>query len=384
MMNPIQKRLTDARTGILIKYPFFGLLLMRVKFAVADCGTAFTNMEHIVVDPKFVGRLDDEELEFLLLHEIMHIILNHCTRGRGLNQQIYNIACDIVVNSNLMNLMRMDEMCIDGEPVMHYAPDGSHGFSHDAETVYEMLMKQYQECDQEGDSQIDTHEPWQNIPEGSYQEEAWKEEVRSLGSQLGMTENLPPGIRRRMNHLSYKPVLDWKTLLHEFMKLHFMKEEESFSRPDNRFMDYGVLLPSLCEEEVKSLENLWFCVDTSASVEGNHLRVVFEELKSAIRQCKNLEGKLSFFDTKVSEPQEFSTVEDLEKCEPVGGGGTSFYSIFRYMIANMTEKLPRAIVILTDGYAMFPPEQVALDVAVLWIIVKSEVKPPWGKCARVD
>ena len=37
-----------------------------------------------------------------------------------------------------------------------------------------------------------------------------------------------------------------------------------------------------------------------------------------------------------------------------------------------------SIVIMTDGLASFPPQEEALGIPVLWIIVDTEIKPPWG------
>lgn len=384
MMKQIQKRLTDARTAILLKYPFFGLLLMRVKFGMAACGTAYTNMKHIVVDPDFVTRLDDEELQFLLLHEIMHIILSHCTRGRGLNSQIYNIACDIVVNSNLMKMMELETMEIDGEEVMHVAPDGKEGHHYDAEAVYRMLMDEYENHASQNTQGIDSHDEWGDIPESSFQEEIWKEEIKKLAKTMGSDSEIPPSVRQRVKELEYQPKLDWKELLRDFVQLHCQKEEYTFRRPNYKFKDYGVILPALRDVEELSTDNLWFCVDTSASVDGEILQIAFDEIKSAIQQCDNLSGKLSFFDTRVTEPQDFDSIESLEKCEARGGGGTSFHAIFHYMNQHMADKLPKAIIIITDGYAAFPDEHVSWGVPVLWVMVRSERKAPWGKNVVVD
>ena len=49
----------------------------------------------------------------------------------------------------------------------------------------------------------------------------------------------------------------------------------------------------------------------------------------------------------------------------------------------MNEPFPVSIIILTDGYAPFPEEEVSLDIPVLWVINNNEVTPPWGKIARI-
>lgn len=64
---------------------------------------------------------------------------------------------------------------------------------------------------------------------------------------------------------------------------------------------------------------------------------------------------------------------------PVGGGGTSFGCIFKYMKEYFEDELPTAVIVLTDGYARYPAESKALDVPVLWIISGgNEEDAPWG------
>lgn len=112
--------------------------------------------------------------------------------------------------------------------------------------------------------------------------------------------------------------------------------------------------------------------------------MAFNEVKAAIEQFDYLSAKLSFFDTSVSAPINFDSVEQLMDIEPVGGGGTSFHCIFNYMSENMMESLPTAVIILTDGYARYPQEQVALDVPVLWIIDgENELDAPWGTTIHI-
>ena len=69
-------------------------------------------------------------------------------------------------------------------------------------------------------------------------------------------------------------------------------------------------------------------------------------------------GWLGFFDAGVVEPKPFESIEELEIIRPKGGGGTSFFPIFRYVKKHMQDHLPANIIILTDGYVLgFPKEE---------------------------
>ena len=158
----------------------------------------------------------------------------------------------------------------------------------------------------------------------------------------------------------------------------FDRSDYDFAQPDRRYST-DVILPSFCENvDGSKVEKLWFLVDTSGSVSDEAVSVAYEEIKQATMQI-NLSGMLSFFDYTVSEPIPFETLEDILSIKPVGGGGTNFRAIFKKLEEYVDEdNLPNVIVIITDGYDSFPDEEVALGVPVIWIIVDSDVVPPWG------
>ena len=134
------QRLMLARMRILARNGFFGLLLMHMQFALdEEIETAATDGKRIVFSPKFLDDLSDDELEFIMLHEIMHVVLRHTSRGAGRDDWLFNVACDIVVNSNILKMMGMNRDAITLEEYgesMHKAPDGKEGFEYTSEEVY--------------------------------------------------------------------------------------------------------------------------------------------------------------------------------------------------------------------------------------------------------
>lgn len=168
-------------------------------------------------------------------------------------------------------------------------------------------------------------------------------------------------------------------MLHDFIKEINDRYDFSFIPPDRRFSAGEYILPSFTEESGERVDNLWFLIDTSGSISAEELTNAFGEIKSAIEQFDYLTGKLSFFDTRVSEPKDFSCIEDLKAIEPVGGGGTSFHCIFEYMREKFDDEYPTTVIVLTDGYAYYPKEEIALGIPVLWIIAgNNKEDAPWG------
>lgn len=97
------QRLLRSRLRILNKHPFYGLLLMHMKFSVDEKEeTACTDGENIVFGTVFLDDLNDKELDFVMMHEILHVVLQHWNRVESFQHEEFNRACDIVVNSIIL------------------------------------------------------------------------------------------------------------------------------------------------------------------------------------------------------------------------------------------------------------------------------------------
>ena len=137
----LKKRLNRLQVRLINEYPFFGELILGLKPVATKCGTAATDMDKLYFDPDFAEKLSDEEMLFVIMHELMHCVLKHPIRGQGKEHFIYNVACDIVVNSNLFYYLGKDPFPVDGEIPMNIAPSGRPGKDMTAEEVYEELWE---------------------------------------------------------------------------------------------------------------------------------------------------------------------------------------------------------------------------------------------------
>ncbi len=140
------KRLQNARLSLLQKQPFYALLLMHMRFAIdLSCETAYTDGVRIAFNLDFINELDDNELEFVLMHEVLHAALGHPFRVQAdYDLEIFDQACDIVVNSNILYSFDMDVKRITLKHrgiAMHQTPEGDEGYKYTVEQVYDMLLK---------------------------------------------------------------------------------------------------------------------------------------------------------------------------------------------------------------------------------------------------
>lgn len=393
------KRLMLSKMRILCNNGFYGLLLMHMKYGLdAECGTAYTDGKVIRFDPKFLDELNDDELDFIMMHEILHVALKHCFRGRELEKELYNIACDIVVNSNILLSNNMDTRTItlrsDGE-AMHLAPNGKEGYEYTAEEVYNMLQKNLgmnnAKLQSNGKTKnttniIDNHTKWQQIEKNEELEELWISRLDEVSKTIEIRdsiinrETMPAFAQRRLKELKNAQT-DWREILIDF--LHEEVVDYSFMPPDRRFDDCPFFLPDFNDKDIKP-ENILSMIDTSASMKDDMVTAAYSEVKGAIEQFNGkLIGMLGFFDAVVIEPVPFENEEEFEMIKAIGGGGTNFQIIFNYVKEYMTDNLPVSIIILTDGYAPFPKESEAMGIPVIWLLNNEKVNPSWGKVARI-
>ena len=381
------RRILLARMAVLTRSGFFGLLLMHMRFALDDSiKTAATDGERIIFSPKFLDSLSDRELVFILMHEIMHVALRHVSRNGGRNDYQFNIACDIVVNSNILQSAGMDlrSITIDkyGES-MHLTPKGDEGFNYTAEEVYEMLTPSGGKP--KAGAFADDHSRWGTSDDEAH-DALWDSRIRDAyeaakarGQSKG-TGSLPAGIERVLKDL-LEPKADWRVLLNDFIQEEVV--DYSFLPPDRRFADSPFLLPDFNDTEAV-VRNILFMIDTSASMTEEEVTQASSEVKGAIDQFGgNLEGWLGFFDAEVVPPVPFTDENEFRVIRPKGGGGTSFEAIFRYVREEMADMEIASIIILTDGFAPFPEEEAAMGIPVLWMINNDRIKPPWGKTATI-
>ena len=233
---------------------------------------------------------------------------------------------------------------------------------------------------------VDDHSFWNGDDEDNIGRDTWLNRMIDATdiiarSEGGKGRGTTPLAAQRVVEEIKNPVLDWRTILNEFVQEEIC--DYSFSPPDKRMEDSPFFLPDFNEKD-ESIKDILFMIDTSGSMSDVQITECYSEIYGAIGQFGGkLQGKLGFFDAVVVEPIPFENEDEFKIIRPKGGGGTSFDIIFDYVEKEMEEEPPVSIVILTDGYAPIPDESRAGGIPVLWIINNDSVTPPWGKIARI-
>jgi predicted metal-dependent peptidase len=91
------------------EFEFYMYFLNHVSFWEAElemmptmAATVYNNRLAILWTKEFVESLSQRELMAVLIHEAMHLLSNHIQRGKGYDQQVSNIAMDMIINHLLI------------------------------------------------------------------------------------------------------------------------------------------------------------------------------------------------------------------------------------------------------------------------------------------
>ncbi|MBR2406373.1 MAG: hypothetical protein IKB04_04965 [Clostridia bacterium] len=197
------KRLLGAKMALLNTYPFYALLLTHITFVPdSTCRQIACRNDSIRYNPEFIDTLTEEELNFVLMHQVLHLALGHPFRTQvGYDLKKYDLACDIVVNSNIFNSMNYydDQFEITfphlGTPP-NRAPDGQAGYCLDVDQVYRQLMQlpadaspqltvKGPECDEEDSLAGASDEPSSDTQESNRQQRSDDEQDDGDGEDNG-------------------------------------------------------------------------------------------------------------------------------------------------------------------------------------------------------
>lgn len=359
MTAAVRDRLTKARVKMLLRHPFWGNLATRLKLVEVNdwCSTAATDGRHFYYNTEFINSLDDEELVFLVGHEVGHCVYNHMGRRGDRDPMIWNMAIDYCVNDMLIenNVGRR----ITKVPILwDIKYRGMIG-----EEVYDELMKNAvtvqftldmhmdgsgEEGDEENGKGSDGKSKSSKI---KIDEEAMKKirdelkEAVLQSAQAAGAGNTPSGIKRLIQQFT-APKMRWQDLLRIQLESS-LKNNYSFMRPSRKSWHTGAVLPGMLPAE--NLDVV-IGIDASGSITDDMIRDFLSEVRGMMDLYNSYTIHVFSFDTEVYNPETYTedSGDDLIHYDVQGGGGTDFDACWKYMKSEGIE--PKQFIMFTDGY----------------------------------
>lgn len=338
------KRLAKAKTSLVLMHPFVGTVAMGMPFILDDSvKTAATNGKKVMFNREFITGLTDEELMFLVAHECFHPMLEHNYRRYERTPKRWNHAADYVINYLLVEdkIGKMPDCGLYSQGI--YADGGGT-----TDGIYAILPEE-QEGGEGGDpnypgigSGMDECQDGEGTQQEKDQAAAeMKVKVAQAAQAAKMMGKLSANMERLVDEV-LNPKVDWRDVLQQFVE-KCKDDIRTWARPNRRFIQQGLYLPSLDGE---AMGELVFGFDCSGSC-WDEIPQFGAEVKTVHEDYKPLKIHVVYFDSRVSHVDEF-TRDDEVHIKGHGGGGTAYSPIFEYIEENGIE--PVACVVLTDLY----------------------------------
>lgn len=387
----VREKLVTARVGLLLKASFFGNLATRLKLTNADewCSTAATDGRNFYYNTRFIEMLKPKEIEFLFGHEVLHCVYDHFGRRGERDPQIWNVANDFCVNSDLKK-HNVGEFITSVPCLYDKKYDGMS-----SEEVYDDLMKNAQKISMSdlinklldehlGDGEGDGEEGEGKRPKLS---EAEKQQIRdeikeamlAAASATQDAGNIPAGVKRLIQELT-EPKMNWRELLR--MQLEStIKSDFTWMRSSRRGWHMDAVMPGM---KTDPMIDIAVALDASGSISEDMLRDFLGEIQGIMDSFPAFRIHVITFDTDAYNPAQYDSdnLDSICDYEVKGGGGTDFTCVFDYLKREEIE--PKRLVVFTDGYPFGSwGDENYTD--TVWILHgTTSIVPPWGQYAYYE
>ena len=391
-----REKLVTARIGLLLRHSFFGNLATRMQLINADlwCSTAATDGLKFYYNSRFIMMLKPKEVEFLVGHEVLHVVYDHMGRRGNRDPEIWNIADDYAVNADLKR-HKVGEFIKTVPCLYEQKYDGKA-----AEEIYDDLMKNVQKIsiDDLLDQMIDDHMDGEGENDGEgngdsegkskrptmspEERERVRQEVKQAiinAASSAEAGSLPLGVERLIKQHT-NPVMPWRELIQTNLT-SAIRTDYSWMRPSRRGWHMDAIMPGMNPgEEI----DVVVAIDMSGSISNKQAQQFLGEVGGMMDAFDGYKVHVFCFDTETYNPKDFSSenMDLIEEYEPMGGGGTDFDCIFKYLkdIGNV----PKRLICFTDGYP-FGSWGDADYCDTTWIIHGDKnPNPPFGTYAIYD
>lgn len=335
-IEKLNKLFNKVKIGLLVKGSVFITTVgFNLKFKWDEkIPTAGTDGVYILFNPDFFESLTKEERIFVYAHEIYHVVFMHMIRGQSKDKQKYNAAADYVINI----LLKDANYTIPKDALIKA---NYRGWS--TEQVYDDLpdsppLPPMMDILEPGEAAGDTKDQTIDDVQTSIEDIVLRAVTASKMSS-DEAGAIPGEIEQALDKL-INPVLDWKSILANFMNAT-QKEDYSWKRPNRRYLSNRLYLPIQHSEK---LDILTFAIDTSCSVSDEMMIEMFSEINYIHQTMKPDMLHIIVFDTQIRKTWEITQDDDIQDIVIKGRGGTSFTWINDYCKKNK----PEALIVFSD------------------------------------
>lgn len=358
-----QTQAQRAKDWFINRYPLLGALAsafkiiedpkicqrLQVTIAAVDA-----EGREIYINP--AAGLTEEEIRFVMAHELLHVGLRHESRNQGRDAYLWNIACDYVVNGWLHE---MQIGCMPPQGLLHDA--SLKGLS--AETIYDRIvtdMRRYRKLATLrgvglGDLLGGKDNDWWLRGEGLELDEFYRNCLAQglVYHQGGERGFLPAGLIEEIQALSQPPI-PWDVKLAQWFDHYFTPIEKvrTYARPSRRQASTPNI-PRPCwtrPTEIDQNRTFGVVLDTSGSMERELLAKALGTIASYAISRDVFFVRLIFCDAAPYDAGYVSPESIAERVQVKGRGGTVLQ--LGIDLLESSEDFPKdgPVLIITDGF----------------------------------
>ncbi|MCI5622320.1 MULTISPECIES: vWA domain-containing protein [Anaerostipes] len=407
-----------TRNELYIHMRFLDVALSSFFYVMDPSVTTFaTDGNNMFFHPAAIGgmfRQSRISMNRSYLHMVLHCLLHHVTRRRKRDIQMWNLACDIAVES-IMDHWYLK--CIH-KPQTWLRKDTYRKLEKSmkvmtAEGIYRQLMvwnQQGNDLEAIGrEFYCDDHRYWPDDPQKKMNQEIenkWKnisEKTETDMETFSSEESQESGNLMEQVQVENRERYDYREFLRKFATLR----EEVTIDPDTfdyTFYTYGLsmygnmpLIEPQEWKEVKKVQEFAIVIDTSMSCSGDLVKKFLEETYGVLSQQQSFFHKVNIHiiqcdeevqnDRKITDERELK--EYMENLELVGEGGTDFRPAFEY-VDSLIEKGEfhqlKGLIYFTDGKGTYPKKMPSYETAFIFMQEEYEDTqvPPWAIKLVID
>ncbi|MDY3984761.1 vWA domain-containing protein [Dysosmobacter sp.] len=344
------------------------------------------------------------------LHVILHCMLRHLAKKRGKLPELWDLACDVAVESILDDLHYpcLEEGTVPAKQKF-YGECRADMPVLTAEGIYRRLLRlglpEYEVARLQRGFLVDDHGLWDpeqqdDQQQSQQQDEKWKDlsDKTKTGMETVLAGRATGGeaVLEQVK-VAVRDDVDYRAFLRRFAAPREVLEVDGDAF-DYIFYTYGLQLygnmplvePPETKEE-KRIEDFVIAVDTSMSTSGELVRqflaCTYAILRSTETFTRKVNIRILLCDDQVRSDTAIHDLEELkdymDHFQLVGGSATDFRPVFEHVAKLQKEGAftsLRGLVYFTDGMGIYPKKRPPYDTAfVLLEEAPLSVKmPPWA------
>ena len=419
-LSVAEAKMTAARRFIMKNQAFFATIMLGLEVEVVDKDmTMATDGKKLWWSVDFVlNQCDQNKVNFVILHEILHVILKHHLRRGKRDPKVWNKAADFMINAIIVKMgMRhapaddqfrrtsrefFEEHAAYRHPAYRMPKDGLFDPKYlgmSAEEIYDILMKNKKAEPEQGQGQGqgqgqagDVEDcPWGDVQDATSADgkpldvKELQEMERALSQSITTAMSIAKGRGQLPSEISKiveaneAPSQDWEEVLQDLMS-NLVPSDLTFTRPNRFHLNSDIIMPSHGRE---GIGNIAIFSDASGSVTSKEFSQIMSDTLDICENLKPESVTLLQFDSACT-AHEVLERGDTPELTRRRNGGTRFSAPFDYAEKHNLMQDFDCIIVFTDGgddhYAPEPP------CPVIWAVTQrfEGEKPPYGTTIKVD